>query len=257
MEITSLLLIIVAGFIGGLLNTVASSGSAVTLPAMIFIGLSPQVANGTNRVALLVGFLLATYKYHKAGLVDWKRSLKLAPMIIIGTFIGSFFVGQLNDVDVKHIVAFALFVSISLIILKPNTFKYNHSDFKIKPITLGVIVTTILIGIWGGLIVLDIGTFMLIAFSMQQGMNLQQANVQKAIQLLFVAGISLIVFQSNSEVNWWVALYLSIGSIAGSYLGTKFTINPDLKKWIYRFLVITIGFEIIKLIYDDFIKMYH
>jgi uncharacterized membrane protein YfcA len=93
MDITSLLLIIIAGFIGGLLNTVASSGSAVTLPAMIFIGLSPQIANGTNRVALLVGFLLATYKYHKAGLVDWKRSLKLAPMIIIGTFIGSIFVG--------------------------------------------------------------------------------------------------------------------------------------------------------------------
>ena len=85
MDIINLLLLILAGFLGGLLNTVASSGSAVTLPAMIFIGLSPQVANATNRVALLVGFIMATYKYHKAGLVDWKRGMQLAPMIIIGT----------------------------------------------------------------------------------------------------------------------------------------------------------------------------
>ena len=112
-------------------------------------------------------------------------------------------------------LAFALLVSISLIILKPNTFKDTNSNLGIKPINLGIIITTFLIGIWGGLIVLDIGTFMLIAFSLQQGMNLQQANVQKAIQMLFVAGVSLIIFQSNSKVDWQAALFLSIGSIAG------------------------------------------
>lgn len=94
---------------------------------------------------------------------------------------------------------------------------------------------------------------MLIAFSLQQGMNLQQANVQKAIQMLFVAGISLIVFQSNSKVDWLAALYLSLGSIIGSYIGTKFTINPKLKKWIYRFLVMIIGAEIFKLLIDELI----
>jgi uncharacterized membrane protein YfcA len=245
-------LLILAGFLGGLLNTVASSGSAVTLPAMIFIGLSAQVANATNRVALLIGFIMATYKYHKAGLVDWKRGLQLAPMIIIGTILGTLFVGRLNNSNVTHIIAFALVVSMSLIIFKPNTFKDLAPKTEIKPINIGIIITTFLIGIWGGLIVLDIGTFMLIAFSLQQGMNLQQANVQKAIQMLFVGGVSLIIFQSNSQVDWMAALYLSIGSVSGSYLGTRFTINPNLKKWIYRFLLITIAGEIIKLLFDNF-----
>jgi len=256
MDIINLLLLILAGFLGGLLNTVASSGTAVTLPAMIFIGLSPQVANATNRVALLVGFIMATYKYHKAGLVDWKRGMQLAPMIIIGTIVGTLFVGKLNDTQVKQMLVFALLVSISLIILKPNTFKDTNSSLGIKPINLGIIITTFLIGIWGGLIVLDIGTFMLIAFSLQQGMNLQQANVQKAIQMLFVAGVSLIIFQSNSKVDWQAALFLSVGSVAGSYIGTKFTINPELKKWIYRFLLIIIGFEVFKLLFDEVIKIF-
>jgi len=251
LELTDLIILLLAGFLGGLLNTVASSGSAVTLPLMIFIGLAPQVANATNRVALLTGFIIATYKYHKAGLVDWKRSFQLAPIIIIGTIIGALFVNHLPNTQVKHLLSFALVVSITLIILKPNTFKDINPATTIKPISFAVVCTTFLIGIWGGLIVLDIGTFMLIAFSLQQGMNLQQANVQKAIQMLFIAVTSLIIFQTDSKVDWMAALYLSIGSIVGSYLGSKFTINPNLKKWIYRFLVIIIGLEIIKLLFDE------
>lgn len=255
LELTDLLLLILAGFLGGLLNTVASSGSAVTLPAMIFIGLSPQVANATNRVALLIGFIIATYKYHKAGILDWKRGFQLAPMIIVGTIIGTLFVDQLNNSQVKQVLAIALVISITLIILKPNTFKDLLPSTSIKPINLSIILTTFLIGIWGGLIVLDIGTFMLIAFSLQQGMNLQQANVQKAIQMLFIATVSLLIFQSKSMVDWSAAIFLSVGSIVGSYLGSKFTINPALKKWIYRFLVITIGFEIVKLFYDELLMI--
>ena len=57
-------------------------------------------------------------------------------------------------------------------------------------------------------------------------------------------------FESDAKVDWLAALYLSIGSVAGSYLGTRFTINPNLKKWIYRFLLLTIAAEIIKLVVD-------
>ena len=44
-----------AGLLCGFLNTVASSGSAVTLPLLIFMGLTPSMANATNRVPVLVG----------------------------------------------------------------------------------------------------------------------------------------------------------------------------------------------------------
>jgi len=47
-------LIIIAGFIAGFINTLAGSGSLVTLPLLMFIGLSPHMANGTNRVAILL-----------------------------------------------------------------------------------------------------------------------------------------------------------------------------------------------------------
>ena len=59
-----LALAIVAGLACGFLNTVASSGSAVSLPVLMAIGLDPITANATNRVPLLLGSLSATWKFH-------------------------------------------------------------------------------------------------------------------------------------------------------------------------------------------------
>ncbi len=48
------LAVIAAGFVAGFINTLAGSGSLVTLPVLIFLGLPANVANGTNRVAILL-----------------------------------------------------------------------------------------------------------------------------------------------------------------------------------------------------------
>lgn len=57
METTQILLLLFAGGLSGFLNTLASSGSAVSLPALIFLGFEAHVANATNRVAILLGTL--------------------------------------------------------------------------------------------------------------------------------------------------------------------------------------------------------
>jgi hypothetical protein len=60
---------LVSGFVAGLacgfLNTVASSGSAVSLPILLMIGLDPVSANATNRIPVLVGALSATWSFHR------------------------------------------------------------------------------------------------------------------------------------------------------------------------------------------------
>ena len=53
-EVFQLLFLIVIGFLAGVVNTLAGGGSLFTLPVLIFLGLPPQVANGTNRIAIVV-----------------------------------------------------------------------------------------------------------------------------------------------------------------------------------------------------------
>ncbi len=60
------------GFLCGFLNTVASSGSAVTLPLLVFMGLTPIVANATNRVPVVVAALIATITFLRAKVIDRK-----------------------------------------------------------------------------------------------------------------------------------------------------------------------------------------
>ena len=59
--------IVGAGFIAGFINTLAGSGSLVTLPLLIFIGLPANVANGTNRVGVILQNVVGIATYQRAG----------------------------------------------------------------------------------------------------------------------------------------------------------------------------------------------
>ncbi len=113
-----LALLIIAGFIGGFLNTVVSSGSAVTLPILISFGISPNIANATNRIPVFVGFLASTIQFHKQKLIDWKKTITLSIPLVVGTIIGVLFVEDLPGKAVHTIITIALFVSFFLAITK-------------------------------------------------------------------------------------------------------------------------------------------
>ncbi|MBT3919531.1 MAG: sulfite exporter TauE/SafE family protein, partial [Flavobacteriaceae bacterium] len=47
-------------FLERFINTVAGGGTLLSLPVLIFLGLPPSVANGTNRVAIVIQTAFAT-----------------------------------------------------------------------------------------------------------------------------------------------------------------------------------------------------
>ncbi|MBK6681535.1 MAG: TSUP family transporter [Ignavibacteriales bacterium] len=56
-------LLLVTGFFTGILNIMAGGGSILTLPALIYIGLDPNLANGTNRIFILMQNLTAVVAF--------------------------------------------------------------------------------------------------------------------------------------------------------------------------------------------------
>ena len=83
-------LAIAGGFFLGVLNTLAGSGSAVTLPLLVFLGLSPSLANGTNRIPIILGRIAALVAFQRAGVIDWRRGLRLAIPSLAGTLLGAY-----------------------------------------------------------------------------------------------------------------------------------------------------------------------
>src|ERR1700679_3933824 len=82
------LILLVAGLGCGLVNTLASSGSAISLPVLLMFGMSPLDANATNRLTVLFGSLMALYTFQAKKTVEWRPGLKMAIPATLGSVVG-------------------------------------------------------------------------------------------------------------------------------------------------------------------------
>ncbi|NDB10289.1 MAG: sulfite exporter TauE/SafE family protein, partial [Burkholderiaceae bacterium] len=103
------------GFLCGFLNTVASSGSAVTLPLLVFMGLSPIVANATNRVPVVVAAFIATISFLRAKVIDWKIAIKILIPTVLGSIVGAEFVDTLPQENIKLLISVAVLLAFLLL----------------------------------------------------------------------------------------------------------------------------------------------
>ena len=82
-------IVVAAGFGAGFVNTLAGSGSLITLPVLIFIGLPANIANGTNRVGILFQNITTVSSFRQQRVLDTRGGLILAVPAIFGSVIGA------------------------------------------------------------------------------------------------------------------------------------------------------------------------
>jgi uncharacterized membrane protein YfcA len=99
-----LLLALGAGFACGFLNTAASSGSVVTLPIMIFLGLDAATANATNRLPVLVGALSGAMDFARRKALPWRLAFRIALPTTVGSLIGAFIAEFMPRSDMGMVV---------------------------------------------------------------------------------------------------------------------------------------------------------
>jgi uncharacterized membrane protein YfcA len=113
-ELWSLTLAVVAGVACGFLNTVASSGSAVSLPVLMMIGLDPITANATNRIPLLLGSISATWSFSNKKALPWALAIKVSIPTSIGAIVGARLIELFPD-DVGLIITAAILLALALL----------------------------------------------------------------------------------------------------------------------------------------------
>src|SRR3954463_495349 len=111
-------LALVAGLACGFLNTAASSGTAVSLPLLMMIGLDPVTANATNRIPVLIGALSATSSFHRRKLVPWGLAIRVSLPVTVGALIGAGVAEVLPGRDLGLIITAALLVSLLMLFTK-------------------------------------------------------------------------------------------------------------------------------------------
>lgn len=237
--------LLVAGLGLGFANTLASAGSAVSLPVLLAVGLGPQLANGTNRVAVLVGVIAALGTFIRADLIQWRLVGPLAGIAVPGALIGARLSEVISPSRLHLAIVAALLIAVLLLLIRPARWlKPTGADPRIGAVQLFL---TFLVGVWAGFIVLDGLTYLLFVLVLSVGMDIVTANAAKVAIGAAIAAVSLPVLVAGGHVDWVAAAPLSVGAVVGGVLAARLAVLPGAAKWIYRLIVVIVLGEVAQL----------
>lgn len=207
----------------GILNVVAGGGSFLTLPLLIFLGLPPSVANGTNRVGIFFQNLVAVWSFHRHKVLDW-QALRWAVMpAVAGAPLGTWLALSLQEATFQKLLAFFM-VGITLWTLWGPQGGRPMAGTHSSPVR-GVITASgfFLIGVYGGFVQAGVG-FLILAMTSVLGLNLVQGNGVKVLTVLGFTSLSLLLFVWQGKVHWPLGLALAGGTVLGGLIGVRLTI---------------------------------
>jgi uncharacterized membrane protein YfcA len=231
-------LIGLAGFGAGALNSVIGSGTLLTFPTLIAFGVPPITANVSNNLGLVPG-AIAAFRGSRHELVGTKSRLpEMLGWSATGSLIGAFAVLKFPAQSFEVIVPFLILIGVALMLLQPVIIKF-HSNKQASRISLPLRFAILFTGIYGGYFGAAQGVILIGLLTAFAGETLFRANALKnalAGTANFVAGI---VFSLIAPVNWSIVLAISIGSILGANVGTRY--GKKIPKNVYRGLICVVG----------------
>jgi len=234
------ILILLAAFGAGLLNTIAGGGTFLTFPALVFIGVPPVIANATSAVAVFPGYLGGALGFRdELKTFDKKVILRLIAITIAGGLIGSVLLLVSSNKAFSVVVPFLLLGA---------TLAFLFGDqIRARAAAAGGAVTPygsiglLLVSIYGGYFNGGLGIVLLALFALWGMTHIHKMNGLKN-GLSFVLSISsVLVFAIGGLVEWHYALAMMIASTIGGYAGAP--LARRLPKSFVRGLIAAVGFS--------------
>ena len=235
-----------AGLACGFLNTAASSGSAVSLPILILLGLDPVSANATNRIPVLIGAITATASFHAKKALPWRLAFLVSLPAALGSLVGAGLAEILPSRDLGLVITAAVLIAFVLLFSKLKKMieqaQVVETRFRLREVVL-----FFGIGAWLGFIVLDGATYLLLALTLAVGLSLVSANAIKNAVLVPTTIVAMVIFAYNGNIDWTIGAVMGIGSVAGAKLGARLATSPEAKKYVFYLLIVVVSMELANL----------
>lgn len=240
------LLLILVGFCVGIINTIAGGGSLLTLPMMIFLGLPPSVANGTNRIAIVIQSAIAVVGFKSKKVSTFPFNIYLGISAIIGSIIGAKIALDIKGETFNKILSIIMIIVLLIIIFKPKT-NIEHLEERLtgKYLWIGII-AFFFIGIYGGFINAGIGFVIILFLHNVNKMSLVRSNATKVAVTGIYSLSALIIFILDDKVNWKIGLILALGNAIGAWFASRFSVKKG-DGFVKKFLIVMIIIMAVKL----------
>lgn len=201
----------------------------LTLPLLMFLGLPANVANGTNRIAILLQNIIAVNTFRQKKVLHLKTDYKLAIPAVVGSIIGALFAVKIDPLILKKIIAGLMVVMFLMVVLKPEIWIRERAGQTLAKPTVLQYTIFFFIGLYGGFIQLGVGFFILAGLVLGCGQDLVKANALKVFIVLVYMVFSLGIFVYNKQVDITAGLILAAGNMGGAWLGANFAVKGGAK----------------------------
>jgi uncharacterized membrane protein YfcA len=222
MELTARTFLIVCPFVffAGLIDAIGGGGGLISLPAYLLAGLPPHEAIATNKMSSACGTALATLRFIKNGLVNFKLAVPAVAAAIIGSSIGSHLSLIVDEKIILYGMVFILPVS-AFVVLNKKLFNDNGSDEIIldKRTYMTAAISSLIIGCYDGFYGPGTGTFLIIVFAIFAKLSIKTANAQAKVINLTTNVTALAVFFLNGKVVITLGLAAAACNMVGGYIG--------------------------------------
>ncbi|MER7171129.1 sulfite exporter TauE/SafE family protein [Streptomyces mesophilus] len=217
--------VLAAGFGAGAINTVVGSGTLITFPVLLAIGLPPVTATVSNGLGLLPGFAGGVFGYRRELAGQRARVLRFGIVVTAGGLCGAILLLTLPHSAFEMIVPVLVGLALVLIALQPWITKALQrrrerkgqpgSEFGGPWLHIGLFLASV----YGGYFTAAQGILYMALMGMFLGESLQRTNAVKNILAAMVNAVAALFFLFAAHFDWTVVLLLAAGSLVGGFVG--------------------------------------
>ena len=226
MTLLEALAVLFAGVAAGTINTVVGSGTLITFPTLLAVGLSPVTANVSNSIGLVPGSLAGTWGYRRELRGQGHRLTWLMPATALGGAAGAGLLLWLPESAFESVVPVLIALALVLVVLGPRISRavVAHHEARgglpergawwVWPGVLGT-------GVYGGYFGAAQGVLLMAIFGIGIDDDVQRHNAVKNVLAALVNAVAAAVFVVVAEVDWWAATLVAAGAVIGGTLGAS------------------------------------
>ncbi|KRE85199.1 sulfite exporter TauE/SafE family protein [Arthrobacter sp. Soil764] len=261
MELFSSIIVFIAGLWAGTINAVVGSGTLVTFPVLIALGVAPVVASMSNAMGLVAGTAAGAFGYRRELAGRGRQVLRLLPASVLGGVSGAWLLLHLPEKVFHYVAPVLLVLALLMVVFQPRLQDWVRNreanpEHAVRDKRHGILLLVLvyLAGVYGGYFVAAQGILLVGILGVFLTGTIQNANAMKNILVLgvnMVAAISYLLFAFD-RINWLVVLLIAVSSTIGGILGSK--VGRKLSPRVLRAVIFSLGIVALAVMIANLLK---
>jgi uncharacterized protein len=211
----------VAGLGAGTINVIVGSGTLITFPVLLAIGVPPVTANVSNTIGLVPGSASGAWTYRRELTGQRDRVIRLGSASVLGGIAGSLLLLTLPAGVFKAVVPALIVLALVLVVAQPWLARRLTGTAEpgstARPVLLWVAV--MLTGVYGGYFGAAQGVLLIAIMGTLLDADLQRVNAVKNVLAGLVNGVAGVIFILLAHPNWTYVAIIAVGSTIGGQIG--------------------------------------